>query len=97
MRLKFNPKRIIVSLAVIIVLVVVFTHKNSVNFFKNIIELKRLEKIDREVDKEYADLQKEKQMILGDKDYLETLARTKLNMAKPGEVEFRFTPPAKEK
>ena len=61
------------------------------NLFHNKWELHRLTKKRNRLDAQYEELLKEKK-LLEDKDprYMETLARTRYNMVKPGEIEFRF-------
>lgn len=93
----FNNARVLRYLIYAIILILVFTHKGTRNFFKNRMELKKLNKLENSVDREYVKLQEEKERILNDKKYLERLARIELDMIKPGELEFRFPPPQKEK
>ena len=65
---------------------------------RNSLELSSLKKQSGSLDDEYAKLHREKERLLDEKDgYLEKLARTELHLVKPGEMEFRFPPPAKNK
>lgn len=61
------------------------------NLVHNKMELHRLAKKRTQLDLQYEQLLKEKK-LLEEKDphYMETLARTRYHMVKPGEIEFRF-------
>jgi len=66
------------------------------NLLHNYMELRALKQQENRLDGDYEKLQQEKARLLNDKDdYLERIARSELNLTKPGEVEFRFTPPKK--
>lgn len=69
----------------------IFLGGSILNLVHNKLELRRLTKKSAQLDKEYEKLLAEKK-LLEEKDpkYMETLARTRYNMVKPGEIEFRF-------
>jgi len=57
----------------------------------NIFELRRLNKTAQALDAEYLELGQEyKKIESGDVSYIEDTARTKYNMSKPAETEFRI-------
>ncbi len=57
----------------------------------NRLELRKLEKQNRELDEEYTRLSAELERLeKGDVKYLEEVARTKYHMSKEGETEFRW-------
>ncbi len=64
-----------------------------INLAHNKLEVRRLTKKRDQLDAQYERLLAEKK-LLEDKDpqYMETLARMRYNLVKPGEIEFRFTP-----
>lgn len=58
----------------------------------NKLELRRLTKKSAQLDVQYQKILEEKKLLeQQDPKYMETLARTRYNMVKPGEIEFRFT------
>ena len=63
------------------------------NLAHNKWEIHRLTKKREQLDAQYQELLKEKK-LLEDKDpaYMETLARMRYHLVKPGEIEFRFNP-----
>ncbi len=63
------------------------------NLAHNKMEIRRLTKKQARLETQYKELLAEKK-LLEEKDpqYLETLARLRYNLVKPGEIEFRFTP-----
>lgn len=69
----------------------IFLGGSVFNLVHNKLELRRLTKKSAQLDQQYQKLLEEKK-LLEDKDpkYMETLARTRYHMVKPGEIEFRF-------
>lgn len=65
------------------------------NIVRRFFALRSIKSQAMEVDKAYQSMRQERQRILKDDVYLEKLARRDLKMAKPGELDFRFQPPAK--
>ena len=69
----------------------IFLGGSIFNWVHNKLELHRLTKKSAQLDVEYQQLLAEKKLLQGkDPKYMETLARTRYNMVKPGEIEFRF-------
>lgn len=63
-----------------------------INLAHNKLELHRLTKKREQLDTQYQNLLAEKQLLENkDPQHIETLARTRYNLVKPGEIEFRFT------
>ena len=61
------------------------------NLVHNKLELHRLTKKRIQLDLQYEQLLKEKKLLENkDPKYMETLARIRYNMVKPGEIEFRL-------
>ena len=61
------------------------------NWAHNKLEMHRLLKKRTELDQQYEQLVAQKKLLLDqDPAYMELLARTRYNMVKPGEIEFRF-------
>jgi cell division protein FtsB len=75
--------------------VFLLTNSDFRNLVRNYFKLHELKKQDARLDREYAKMQKEKE-LLNENEYLEELARCRLNMIKPDEYEFRFTPPSRK-
>lgn len=69
----------------------IFLGGSIFNWVHNKLELRRLTKKSAQLDTQYQQLLAEKK-LLEEKDpkYMEILARTRYNMVKPGEIEFRF-------
>ena len=89
---KLSAKqKIIILTAVGIAALGIFLGGSIFNWVHNKLELHRLTKKSAQLDVEYQKLLAEKK-LLQDKDpkYMETLARTRYHMVKPGEIEFRF-------
>ncbi len=63
------------------------------NLIHNKLEIRRLTKKREQLDTQYQELLNTKK-LLEEKDpqYMETLARLRYHLVKPGEIEFRFTP-----
>jgi len=75
-----------------------FTMHDFRTLVHNMFELRALDKQEKVYEKEYRELNAEKARLLNENDgYLEQLARTELNLTKPGEMEFRFPPPGGKK
>ncbi len=89
-KLSAKQKLIIIA-AVGIAAFGIFLGGSIFNLVHNKLELRRLTKKSAQLDAQYQKLLAEKK-LLEDKDpkYMETLARTRYNMVKPGEIEFRF-------
>lgn len=89
---KLSAKqKIIILSAVGIAALGIFLGGSIFNWVHNKLELRRLTKKSAQLDVEYQQLLAEKK-LLEEKDpkYMETLARTRYHMVKPGEIEFRF-------
>jgi len=93
-----NPslKRSLRYILLIGVAVYLFSNQDFLNIVRRFIALRSLKAEIRQVDNEYESMRREKQRILKDDAYLEKLARRDLKMAKQGELDFRFDPPAPE-
>lgn len=64
---------------------------NFHSLFHNTMELRRLQKKSIALDKEYEELLKIKSKLINeDLSYIEEIARTQYNLAKPDEIEFRI-------
>lgn len=89
-KLSAKQKLLIIT-AVTVAALGIFLGSSIFNLVHNKLELRRLTKKSAQLDVEYQNLLAEKK-LLEDKDpkYMETLARTRYNMVKPGEIEFRF-------
>ena len=89
-KLSAKQKLLIIT-AVTVAALGIFLGGSIFNLVHNKLELRRLTKKSAQLDVEYQNLLAEKK-LLEDKDpkYMETLARTRYNMVKPGEIEFRF-------
>lgn len=89
---KLSAKqKLFVIAAIVISAAAVFLGGSIFNLVHNKLELRRLTKKSAQLDQQYQKLLTEKK-LLEEKDpkYMETLARTRYNMVKPGEIEFRF-------
>ena len=89
---KLSAKqKIIILTAVGVAALGIFLGGSIFNWVHNKLELRRLTKKSAQLDVEYQKLLAEKK-LLQEKDpkYMETLARTRYHMVKPGEIEFRF-------
>ena len=74
----------------------ILSNKGVRNFIGNCFEMRNIKKQSVIIDKEIEELKTEKEKLLDkNSDYLEKVARTEFNLAKPDEIEFRFTPPKK--
>jgi cell division protein FtsB len=66
------------------------------NLVHNCIELRKLHAQETALDADDKKMLSQKSRLLNPKDdYVERLARKELNLVRKGEVEFRFTPPAR--
>lgn len=90
-KLSAKQKLLIVT-AVAIAAFCIFLGSSIFSLVHNKLELRRLTKKSAQLDVQYQKLLTEKK-LLEEKNpkYMETLARTRYNMVKPGEIEFRFT------
>ena len=89
-KLSAKQKFLIIT-AVGIAALGIFLGGSILNLVHNKLELRRLTKKSAQLDAEYQQLLSEKKLLEGkDPKYMETLARTRYNMVKPGEIEFRF-------
>ncbi|MBO5910594.1 MAG: septum formation initiator family protein [Elusimicrobiaceae bacterium] len=89
---KLSAKqKLIILTAVGIAALGIFLGGSIFNLVHNKLELRRLTKKSAQLDVEYEKLLTEKKLLQDqDPKYMETLARTRYNMVKPGEIEFRF-------
>ena len=63
------------------------------NLVHNKLEIRRLTKKQTYLDAQYQELLHTKKLLeQKDPQYMETLARLRYHLVKPGEIEFRFTP-----
>ncbi len=63
------------------------------NLAHNKLEMRRLTKKQTLLEAQYKELLAEKKLLEAkDPHYMETLARLRYNLVKPGEIEFRFSP-----
>ncbi|ACC97928.1 Septum formation initiator [Elusimicrobium minutum Pei191] len=84
---KLKPRHIILAAMVLFVLF----NGSLYGLIHNRIELAKLRKRNIELDKEFAELEKQLgKLESGDKKYLEDIARVKYHLSKPGEIEFRL-------
>ena len=83
--------KVIVITALVIVTAGLWLGGSIYNLLHNKLELRRLTKKRNTLDAEYQHLLEEKK-LLEDQDpaYMEMLARTRYNMVKPGEIEYRI-------
>ena len=89
---KYSAKQILLIItAVGVAAFGIFLGGSIFNLVHNKLELRRLTKKSAQLDQQYQKLLAEKK-LLEEKNlkYMETLARTRYNMVKPGEIEFRF-------
>jgi len=77
--------------------VALLSNRSFRNMVSNYSELRRLKAQEAMLDEERANLNAEKARLLNvSDDYVERLARKDLNLVRKGEMEFRFTPPARK-
>lgn len=86
-------QKLLLGGAVGILLAVLWLGGGLLNLAHNKLEMRRLIKKQARLEVQYKELLAEKK-LLEEKDpqYMETLARLRYNLVKPGEIEFRFTP-----
>ena len=89
---KFSAKqKVIIITAVAVAALGIFLGGSIFNLVHNKLELHRLAKKSARLDEQYQKLLAEKKRLENkDPQYMEMLARTRYNMVKPGEIEFRF-------
>ena len=93
---KIKPAHLVLAA---LVLFAVF-NGSLFNWIHNKIEIRKLTERNVEADKEFIVLSAQLEKLeKGDLAYLETVARGKYNLSKPGEIELRIahTPPAAKK
>ena len=90
---KLSAKqKLLILTAVGIAAFCIFLGSSIFSLVHNKLELRRLTKKSAKLDVQYQQLLEEKKLLeQKDPKYMETLARTRYNMVKPGEIEFRFT------
>lgn len=91
---KLSPRqKLLFTCALAVLLAALWLGGGIINLAHNKLEVHRLTKKRDQLDAQYERLLAEKK-LLEDKDpqYMETLARMRYNLVKPGEIEFRFTP-----
>ncbi|MCX5784010.1 MAG: septum formation initiator family protein [Elusimicrobia bacterium] len=77
--------------------VFILANKEFRSLVKNCFDLRAMKHQSVALDKSIIELQTEKARLINRKDdYLERLTRKELNFTRPGEIEFRFTPPRKK-
>ena len=86
-----TKQRLLITIALIGLLCILWLGGSIFNLIHNKLEVRRLTKKRNLLDAQYQELLDEKK-LLEEKDaaYLELLARTRYNMVKPGEIEFRL-------
>ena len=86
-------QKFLLTVACVVLVAVLWLGGGIMNLVHNKLEMRRLTKKRDQLDAQYEHLLAEKK-LLEDKDsqYMETLARMRYNLVKPGEIEFRFTP-----
>lgn len=89
---KLSAKQKVLLTGAVVIAAAVFVLGGSIlNLAHNKLELHRLAKKRARLDEQYSQLLSEKKLLENkDPNYMETLARTRYNMVKPGELEFRF-------
>lgn len=86
-----SKKKFLMWSLVGVVLMCAFLWNNIHSLFHNTMELRRLQKKSIALDKEYEELLKIKSKLVNeDLSYIEEIARTQYNLAKPDEIEFRI-------
>jgi cell division protein FtsB len=88
------PVYLIASLIVLLSLVTIVGERGAIHLWRLLGEKKRLDAQNYRLQKENEALRQRILRIRNDNHFLEKLAREELNMARPGEVIYRF--PAKE-
>jgi len=90
---KIKPAHLILALMVLFILF----NGSLYNWIYNKVEIHKLTKRNEEADKEFAVLNAQLEKLeKGDAEYLETVARKKYNLSKPGEIEVRLVRPKQE-
>jgi cell division protein FtsB len=87
--MKKHGKYIVLAVLILSVIFLI-TRKDLRVLILNKMEVNKLHQENIRLDKEYEDLTKEHKKIQESDEYLEEVARTELNMTKPGELEYRF-------
>lgn len=85
-------QKFLFTIAGVVLVAILWLGGGIVNLAHNKLEIHRLTKKRDQLDAQYERLLAEKK-LLEDKDpqYMETLARMRYHLVKPGEIEFRFT------
>ncbi|MBQ4493740.1 MAG: septum formation initiator family protein [Elusimicrobiaceae bacterium] len=91
MKKFFKNKKNIFFIVIFLFLLAVFGAKSFTALIHNSFTIANLTRKSAFLDKQYQDLTEEYQEILSGKtNYIEDNARTKYNMARPTEIEFRI-------
>lgn len=90
---KLSPRQKLLLWGTVAILgAVLWLGGGIINLAHNKLEIHRLTKKREQLDTQYQNLLAEKQLLeTKDPQHIETLARTRYNLVKPGEIEFRFT------
>ena len=90
---KLSPRQKLLLWGTVAILgAVLWLGGGIINLAHNKLEIHRLTKKREQLDTQYQHLLAEKQLLENkDPQHIETLARTRYNLVKPGEIEFRFT------
>ncbi|MCL2888030.1 MAG: septum formation initiator family protein [Elusimicrobia bacterium] len=84
---KIKPAHLVLALMILFALF----NGSLYNWIYNKIEVRKLTQRNAEADKEFAVLSASLEKLeKGDTAYLESVARTKYNLSKPGEIEIRL-------
>ena len=86
-------QKFLVSCAIGVLIAAFWLGGGLMNLTHNKLEIYRLTKKRKQLDAQYEQLLAQKKLLeQKDPRYMETLARMRYNLVKPGEIEFRFTP-----
>ena len=90
---KLSPRQKLLLWGTVAILgAVLWLGGGIINLAHNKLEIHRLTKKREQLDTQYQNLLAEKQLLENkDPQHIETLARIRYNLVKPGEIEFRFT------
>jgi len=91
---KLSPRqKLLCTCALAVLIAALWLGGGIFNLAHNKLEVHRLTKKRDKLDAQYQQLLIEKKLLQAkDPLYMETLARMRYNLVKPGEIEFRFSP-----
>jgi len=92
MEMKKKKKKVFRYLFIFFILGILFLNRGFRTLVQQFFYLKKLEKNLLGLKKENAELKKQLSSLKNDPTEIERIARTKLNLIKPGETIYRFSP-----